>query len=67
MADERALIRFENVGKIYHTGDNGGFYTFEGRFPDKDLFYLIFANQPHWDRDKTVESVDEIFRRFGWI
>ena len=53
--------------KIYHTGDNGGFYTFEGRFPDKDLFYLIFANQPHWDRDKTVESVDEIFRRFGWI
>lgn len=53
--------------KIYHTGDNGGFYIFEGRFPEKDLFYLIFANQPHWDRTETVEQVDSIFRRNGWI
>ena len=53
--------------KIYHTGDNGGFYIFEGRFPDKDVFYLIFANQPHWDRDKTVEEVDSILQKNGWI
>ncbi len=45
-------------GKIYHTGDNGGFLIFEGRFPEKDLFYLIFANEPEWDREGTVEKVD---------
>lgn len=46
--------------KIYHTGDNGGFLIFEGRFPDKDLFYLIFANRPDWNREATVEQVDRI-------
>lgn len=53
--------------KIYHTGDNGGFYTFAGRFPDRDLFYLIFATHPHWDRDETVGRVDAIFAANGWI
>lgn len=53
--------------KIYHTGDNGGFLIFEGRFPEQDIFYLIFANQPHWDREGTVEAVDLILRRHGWI
>ncbi len=53
--------------KIYHTGDNGGFYIFEGRFPDKDLFYLIFANRPDWDRDATVEKVDRILEKAGWL
>ena len=53
--------------KIYHTGDNGGFLIFEGRFPEKDLFYLIFANQPHWERTETVAQVDRIFERNGWI
>ena len=53
--------------KIYHTGDNGGFLIFEGRFPEKDLFYLIFATHPEWDREGTVEKVDLIFRKYGWI
>ena len=53
--------------KVYHTGDNGGFHIFEGHFPEKDLFYLIFANQPHWDREATVEQVDKIFQRHQWI
>lgn len=53
--------------KIYHTGDNGGFLIFEGRFPGQDVFYLIFANQPDWDREGTVEKVDEILQRHGWI
>ena len=53
--------------KIYHTGDNGGFLIFEGRFPDKNLFYLIFANRPDWDREGTVEEVDKVFERNGWI
>lgn len=46
--------------KIYHTGDNGGFYIFEGRFPERELFYLIFATHPHWDRDAVAESVDSV-------
>lgn len=53
--------------KIYHTGDNGGFLIFEGRFPDKDIFYLIFANEPEWDREGTVEKVDQILQRHALI
>lgn len=46
--------------KIYHTGDNGGFLIFEGRVPDRDIFYLIFSTHPQWDREATVEKVDKI-------
>lgn len=53
--------------KIYHTGDNGGFLIFEGRFPEKDIFYLIFANRPDWERKATVELVDQILQRNDWI
>lgn len=53
--------------KIYHTGDNGGFLIFEGRFPQQDLFYLIFATRPDWEREATVEVVDRILQRNGWI
>ena len=53
--------------KIYHTGDNGGFLIFEGRFPEQSLFYLIFATRPDWDRTATVEKVDQIFAAEGWI
>ena len=53
--------------KIYHTGDNGGYLIFEGRFPEKDLFYLIFANEPHWDREGVVEKVDQILSRSGLL
>ncbi len=59
--------RPDRLKKIYHTGDNGGFYTFEGYYPDKEIFYLIFANRPDWDRDQTVEKVDSILTADGWI
>ena len=59
--------RHDRPEKIYHTGDNGGFLIFEGRFPGKDLFYLIFATHPEWDREETVEKVDSIFEKNGWI
>lgn len=59
--------RSDRPKKIYHTGDNGGFLIFEGRFPEKDLFYLVFANRPDWDREATVEVMDRIFERNGWI
>ena len=49
--------------KIYHTGDNGGFYIFEGRFPSLDLFYLVFANRADWSREAVAESVDSLLLR----
>lgn len=53
--------------KIYHTGDNGGFHTFEGFYPDNNLFYLIFSNRPDWDREETVEKMDKVFEEAGWL
>lgn len=52
--------RPERPYKIYHTGDNGGFYTYEGFYQQHDLFYLIFSNRPDWNREAVVESVDSV-------
>lgn len=52
--------RKDRPRKIYHTGDNGGFLIFEGRIPELDVFYLIFANRPDWEREATVEEMDKI-------
>lgn len=49
--------------KIYHTGDNGGFFIYEGHIPAKDVFYLIFATHPHWSRERYAEKVDSIVLR----
>lgn len=46
--------------KIYHTGDNGAFLTFEGYFPHNQIFYLIFANRADWPREKVVAELDSI-------
>ncbi|MBQ8071834.1 MAG: beta-lactamase family protein [Bacteroidales bacterium] len=59
--------RTDRPMKIYHTGDNGGFLIFEGRFPERDLFYLIFATHPEWDREGTVEIVDSVLQKYKWI
>lgn len=53
--------------KIYHTGDNGGFLTVEAYYPEDDVFYLVFANRPDWNRDKTVESIDSILYSNCWL
>lgn len=53
--------------KIYHTGDNGGFHTFAGRFPEQGLSYLIFSNRNDWNREEVVEQMDRIFEKVGWI
>lgn len=53
--------------KVYHTGDNGAFYIFEGEYPDKKLFYLIFANRDDWNREELVEKIDSVFAAAGWI
>lgn len=46
--------------KVYHTGDNGGFLTVEAYFPEKELFYLVFANRPDWPREKVVAELDSL-------
>ena len=46
--------------KIYHTGDNGGFLTIEAYFPHTDVFYLIFANRPDWNREGTAAAVEKV-------
>lgn len=46
--------------KVYHTGDNGGYLTVEAYFPEKDLFYLVFANRPDWPREKVVTELDSL-------
>lgn len=53
--------------KIYHTGDNGAFYIFEGEFPEKKLFYLIFANRDDWNREELVEKFDSVFTAARWL
>lgn len=53
--------------KIYHTGDNGGFQIFAGRFPDKGILYLIFSNRNDKDREGNVKKLDSIFKKAGWL
>lgn len=50
--------------KIYHTGDNGGFLIYEGRIPEKDIFYLVFANRPDWEREATIEAIDQAIMKY---
>lgn len=53
--------------KVYHTGDNGGFKIYAGRFPEKELLYLFFSNRNDRERQATAEKMDEIFTEAGWI
>ena len=53
--------------KVYHTGDNGGYQIFAGRYPDKGILYLIFATCNDKDREDTVEKVDQIMKAAGWL
>ena len=53
--------------KVYHTGDNGGYQLFAGRYPDKNILYLIFATRNDKDREAVVEKVDEIMKAAGWL
>ena len=57
----------ETSKKVYHTGDNGGFKIYAGRFPKEHILYLFFANRSDRDRQGTAEKIDDIFREAGWI
>ena len=53
--------------KIYHTGDNGGFQIYAGRYPDKELLILVFENRNDYSRWKMVEELDKIALEAGWL
>ncbi|MCL1973213.1 MAG: beta-lactamase family protein, partial [Bacteroidetes bacterium] len=53
--------------KVYHTGDNGGFQIFAGRYPDQQILVLIFATRNDKDREASVEKVDQIMKTAGWL
>jgi len=53
--------------KVYHTGDNGGFQIYAGRYPDKKILYLIFSNRNDRDRELNADKLDRIFKQAGWL
>ena len=42
-------------------------HIFEGEFPEKKLFYLIFANRDDWNREELVEKFDSVFTAARWL
>ncbi len=46
--------------KIYHTGDNGGFFTYAAAVPERRVSYLVFAARQGWDRLATAARIDSI-------
>lgn len=53
--------------KVYHTGDNGGFQIYAGRFPEKGILVLVFENRNDRSRWKMVEQIDSILKEAGML
>lgn len=53
--------------KIYHTGDNGGFQIYAGRYPKQKILYLIFSNRNDRDRELSASKLDTIFKKADWL
>jgi len=53
--------------KIYHTGNNGGFQIYAGRYPQQKILYLVFSNRDDRNREETANKVDQIFKNAGWL
>jgi CubicO group peptidase (beta-lactamase class C family) len=51
--------------KVYHTGDNGGFQAYLGKFPQKDVTVIILENRNDNDRWSLVKTIDEILLNAG--
>lgn len=52
--------------KVFHTGDNGGYQIFAGRYPQQQILFLMFSTR-NIDREGTVEKVDQIMKEAGWL
>lgn len=53
--------------KVYHTGDNGGFQIYAGRFPEKGILVLVFENRNDQSRWQMVEKIDSILKDAGML
>ncbi len=53
--------------KVYHTGDNGGFQIYAGRFPEKEVLVLVFENRHDNDRWSMVKEIDNIMKEAGLL
>lgn len=53
--------------KVYHTGDNGGYQIYAGRFPEKKVLVLVFENRNDHSRWKMVEELDAIVKEAGLL
>lgn len=53
--------------KIYHTGDNGGFQIYAGRYPEQKILYLIFSNRNDRDRESNAQKIDAILKESGLL
>lgn len=51
--------------KVYHTGDNGGFQAYLGKFPQKDITIIILENRNDNDRWSLVKAIDKILLEAG--
>ena len=53
--------------KVYHTGSNGGYRAYAGRFPEQKILYLFFSNKSDVDVNKVASHLDTIFKEAGWL
>lgn len=47
-------------GVIYHTGDNGGFKAYIGRYPRLDMTVIILSNRADWDRYQLKTQIEKL-------
>jgi CubicO group peptidase (beta-lactamase class C family) len=52
--------------KIFHTGDNGGFKIYAGRYPESEVLLLIFSTRD-FEREETVEALENILHTAGLL
>ena len=52
--------------RVYHTGDNGGYQIYAGRYPEKELLFLIFSTR-NISRESTVEKAEQIMQQAEWL
>ena len=53
--------------KVYHTGSNGGYRAYAGRFPDQKILYLFFSNKSDINVNEVAKNLDTIFKEAGWL
>ena len=53
--------------KVYHTGDNGGFQIYAGRFPEKEVLVLVFENRNDNSRWDMVKEIDAVLKETGLL